>query len=103
MSRHPIIRHIALFRWKEESRLDPAMVSQELTTIAARTAAIKFDAGEALGLGQPSFDFAVVADFASVEDYLAYREDPGHSAYVRDVLRPAADQVSAIQLTVSQE
>ena len=100
MSANQIIRHIALFRWNEEATLDPAQLTEELAAIAATTAAIKFDAGEALGLGHPTFDFAVVADFASAEDYLAYREDPIHSSYVKDVLRPAAAQISAIQLAV---
>ena len=95
------IRHIALFRWNEGAAIDPLTVSRELTSIAAETAAIRFEAGPALGLGQPTFDFAVVADFATAEDYLAYREDPDHSSYVKEVLRPASAQVAALQVETS--
>ncbi|WP_164203371.1 Dabb family protein [[Micrococcus luteus] ATCC 49442] len=95
------IRHIALFRWNEGAAINPQTVSRELMIIAAKTAAIRFEAGPALGLGQPSFDFAVVADFATADDYLAYREDPEHSRYVKEVLRPAAARVAALQVETS--
>ncbi len=93
-----IVRHIALFRWKEGVPLDPAAIVRKLTTIAEGMNALHFEAGPALELGHPTYDFAVVADFATAEDYLAYREDPGHRSYVNDVLLPAAADVAAIQV-----
>lgn len=93
-----IVRHIALFRWKEGARPDPETIARELTAIAEGTNALHFEACPALGLGHPTYDFAVVADFATAEDYLAYREEPRHRSYVNDVLRPAAAEVAAMQI-----
>jgi hypothetical protein len=42
-----------------------------------------------------------VADFATAEDYLAYREEPRHRSYVNEVLRPAAAEVAALQIATS--
>jgi hypothetical protein len=92
------VRHIALFRWKEGARPDPETIARELTAIAEGTNALHFEAGPALGLGHPTYDFAVVADFATAEDYLAYREEPSHRSYVNDVLRPAAADVASMQI-----
>jgi hypothetical protein len=100
MPEKDLVRHIALFRWKTDTTaIEPDRVVAELTAIAARTKALNFEAGPALGLGQPSYDFAVLADFASAEDYLAYREDPRHRRYLNEVLRPAAAEISAIQVS----
>jgi hypothetical protein len=39
----------------------------------------------------------VVGDFATVDDYLTYRDHPDHRALIRDLVRPIVGERASIQ------
>jgi hypothetical protein len=94
-----MIRHVVMFRWKEGvddahveatraalSRL-PGLISQIVT----------YAYGPDLGIAAVNFDFAVTAQFASAEDFVAYRDHPDHQAFVATFIAPFAADRFAVQ------
>jgi hypothetical protein len=53
--------------------------------------------GRDLGVNPGNFDVVVTGDFASVADYLTYRDHPDHQRVVREVLLPLVDARHAVQ------
>jgi hypothetical protein len=96
------VRHVALFRWKDGASVDPGAVADELRAIVAATdGAFDLVVGVGLGLSGPSgFDFGLTADFVDEAAYLAYRQSPDHQRLLAEVLVPASETISAIQLSL---
>jgi len=92
-----MIRHIALFRLKEDAPADARQSLEEgLFQLAQTISEIStYDFGGDLGLRDGNFDFGVVADFESESDFKAYVNHPDHQAFIKDRLTPVvADRVS---------
>lgn len=97
-----MIRHVVMFRWNEG--VDDAHV-------AATTAAFRllpglipqiqsYAFGRDLGVAPTNFDYAVTGEFASIDDFLAYREHPDHQQLVQTYVAPFASERVAVQFTV---
>ena len=55
--------------------------------------------GRDLELNDANASFAIVADFDTLEEYFAYRDDPEHMRILTQVIRPILGRVrSAVQL-----
>ena len=95
------IRHIALYRFVEGT--DAAQVEALSEGLARLPGAIPslgdYRFGADAGLNDGNWDFAVVADCASVDDYLAYRDHPEHQALLVTLIQPMLAERAAIQLT----
>lgn len=80
-----MIRHIVMFNWKPGT--DTAIHDEVAAGFAHMREAIpnvvSMIAGSDLGLAEGNFDFAMIADFASTEDWQSYREHPEHIAFVQ--------------------
>ena len=94
-----MIRHCVMFRWNDN--LSPATIGEveaALTKLpAAITAIASYSFGRDIGVNTGNFEFAVVADFATVEDYLVYRDHPDHKRVVAELIVPNIAERSAVQ------
>lgn len=54
--------------------------------------------GRDVGINEGTYDYVVVGDFATVDDYLVYRDHPDHQALIRDVVRPIVGERASIQI-----
>jgi hypothetical protein len=80
-----MFRHVVMFRWNDDvDQAHVRAVADSLdalpTTIPVITA---YQHGPDAGVNEGNFDYVVVADFASVDDYLTYRGHPVHQAFLQ--------------------
>ena len=94
-----MIRHVAMFTWKREAA--PAAIQSLASGLDAMPdhvpGILRYDHGEDLSLGSGTADYALVADFATVEDYRTYVTHPHHVAFLESVVRPIVASVSRVQ------
>jgi Stress responsive A/B Barrel Domain len=92
-----MLRHVVCFRWrdgttarqKEAVRAGLAALPDQISEINA------YYVGHDAGIRETSWDFAVVAEFASRDDFLAYAAHPAHRDVIDDLITPiAAERVS---------
>jgi len=92
-----MIRHIALFKLKEDAPASASKSLEEGLFLLAQTIPqiSSYEYGADLGLRQGNFDFAVVADFEDAEAFEAYVQHPDHQEFLKARLTPVlADRVS---------
>ncbi|MGB8862237.1 MAG: Dabb family protein [Ilumatobacteraceae bacterium] len=97
-----MIRHVVVFRWNdgvEEAHV--AATSAAFAELPAQIPQIvSYAFGPDLGVAPANFDYAVTADFESVDDFAAYRDHPAHQALLAAYLVPFIEQRHAVQFTV---
>jgi hypothetical protein len=94
-----MFRHVVLFRWKPETTdAEKQAVRDALQALPAEIPCIRvYRFGDDAGLAEGNFDFSVVADFDSQEDYREYAGHPAHQALIQDKLRPILAERVAVQ------
>jgi hypothetical protein len=97
-----MIRHIVLFTWTEDATDEQrATVTTELRKLPGAIPQLRsYTVGGDAGINQGNFEYAVVADFDSVEDYLVYRDNPQHQAVIAEHINPILASRAAVQLEV---
>ncbi|MEX0757322.1 MAG: Dabb family protein [Acidimicrobiia bacterium] len=96
-----MIRHVALLKWKDGT------TEAQVIAIEARLRQMpdvmpflrRYELGPDLGI-TGNHDLAIVADFDSVEDYLAYADHPDHKAVITELIAPVLESISRVQYTV---
>lgn len=101
-------RHVVLFRFREDATAEQTRTLEE--RLRALPGAIPEVTGYAVGgdaginpgnPGNPgNADFAVVADFADREGYLAYRDHPEHRKVVDEYVNPIVAERLAVQYSL---
>jgi hypothetical protein len=82
----------------EEQR---ARLADELRKLPAAIPEIAaYTVGTDAGLVEGNWDFAVVGDFASTEDWQVYRDHPIHQAVIADHVRPLMTERAAAQIVI---
>lgn len=93
------VRHVVLFTWNQGATAqqvqDLEAALQRLPGLIPQIVDYRF--GADLGINQGTADFAVVADFASMQDYLAYRDHPDHKQLISDYVTPIVASRMAVQ------
>lgn len=94
-----MLRHVVFFNWKEETtEAEKQAVEAGLGALPARIPQIRrYEIGRDLGLADGNFDFALVADFDSIEDYEVYQAHPEHQRVIRESIKPVISQRAAVQ------
>lgn len=94
-----MLRHVVLFRWIPSATSDEiAAISSGLAGLPAAIPEIAtYRFGPDAGINEGNFDFAVVADFESVDDYLVYRDNPVHRALLAEHIAPQVAERAAVQ------
>jgi Stress responsive A/B Barrel Domain len=94
-----MIRHVVMFRWKPETTPeDVAAIEEGLRKLPAEVPEIqRYSFGADEGLNEGNFDYVVVADFASADDWRAYRDHPAHQTFIEQHSRPNTLERTAVQ------
>lgn len=94
-----MFRHVVLFNWVEEATDEQrARVATELGRLPGLIPEIRaFALGADAGVNPGNHHFAVVADFAGVDDYLVYRDHPLHQAVIAEHIKPIVASRAAVQ------
>ncbi len=96
-----MIRHVVLFRWK--AGVDDAHVEATKAALGRLPGLIpqlvSYSYGADLGTAPTTLDFAVTAQFATIDDFVVYRDHPEHQAFVADYVAPFVDERCAVQFT----
>ncbi len=96
------LRHVVMFRFA------PGVTEEQLARLADELRKLPdaipeiaaYTVGTDAGLAEGNWDFAVVGDFASTEDWQTYRDHPVHQAIIADHVRPLVTERAAAQLVV---
>ncbi len=94
-----MLRHVAVFRWNE-SVTDEQLAAMSAALDALPAAIPQIDAyhhGPDASLGPTNFQYAIVGDFASVDDYLVYRDHPEHQRFIADHITGRVADRAAVQ------
>ncbi len=94
-----MIRHAVLFRWTAAAAPDQAeQLHAALSAYVADLPGIRsYVHGPNLGINPGAADYAVTADFDTVEDYFRYRDHPRHLEIIAELVAGKADRL-AIQI-----
>ena len=94
-----MFRHVVMVKFSEEATNDQKQALREgLAVLPEQVSEIRaYRFGDDAGLSPDNFDFAIVADFETQDDFLAYRDDPAHQKLIADLLRPIVAQRVAVQ------
>jgi hypothetical protein len=88
-----------MFRWKDGTGDDNlAAIIAGLRTIPELIPQIgTYRFGADLGINDANWDFVVVADFASTDDYITYRDDANHQALIKESIAPHIEERASVQ------
>lgn len=88
-----------MFKWNDD--VDAAHVEATRAALEARVSTIPAVAdyrhGPDLGLADGNFDYAIVGEFASVDDYVTYRDHPDHQAVIVEYIKDRVSARTAVQ------
>jgi hypothetical protein len=93
------LRHVVMFRFGDDTTGDQVQALAEgLDRMpAAVGTTVDYHHGRDAGITEGAYDYVVVGDFATVDDYLTYRNHPDHQALIRDLVRPILAERASIQ------
>jgi hypothetical protein len=94
-----VLRHCVMFRWAEPpSAEELAAIGAALDGLVDAVPGIEaYHHGSDAGVGEGTWDYAVVGDFADAETYRAYAAHPAHVAVVTGLIRPRLAERAAVQ------
>jgi hypothetical protein len=94
-----MFRHVVMLRWEAESTSEQrAAVETGLAALPGRIPEIRsYTVGADAHVNEGNYDLVVVADFATVDDYLVYRDHPDHQAVIRERIAPILADRAAVQ------
>jgi hypothetical protein len=94
-----MFRHAVMFRWSAASTADQRDALESalglLPTVV--TTIRRYHFGPDAEINEGNFDFAVVADFDDVDDYLVYRDHPDHQRIITELIAPFIEARAAVQ------
>ena len=98
-----MIRHIALLTFIEGTTdAQVQAVEDALLTLPARLPQLHaYVIGRDLALNEANASFAVAADFASADDYIAYRDDTEHRRIIAELIAPILAARTGAQYEIS--
>jgi hypothetical protein len=94
-----MFRHVVMFRWADGVDADHvADVARRLDELPEAISSIRaYRHGPDAGINDGNFDYVVVADFDSPDDYVTYRDHEVHAAFIADMIAGRVADRSAVQ------
>lgn len=94
-----MFRRIVLLTWTEDATQEQrAAVATELGKLPTIITELRrFDVGVNTGAGPEDADLGIIADFDSVDHWVAYRDHPAHQAVVADYIKPILAARTSVQ------
>jgi hypothetical protein len=98
-----MMRHIAMFEFTDDvTDEDVRAIDAGLGRLPDAIEEIRnYSFGIDLGLGDGNFDYAVVGEFDSVEDFRTYLAHPEHVRVSSTLIKPVLKNVVRIQMEIS--
>jgi Stress responsive A/B Barrel Domain len=94
-----VLRHLVMFRWHpevEEERIETFLKALE-ELLAGDPYVRSYRFGLNSGVREDNFDFALVADFDNLEDYLRYEKTARHDEFVKQFSLGIVSERVAVQ------
>ena len=97
-----MFRHTVLFTFTPQTTHEQQQeLARQLRTLPGAIEQIKaYHVGLDAGMNPGNYQFAVVADFDNVEDYLVYRDHPVHRDIIGKYVQPIVGQRAAVQYEI---
>lgn len=97
-----MIRHVVMFTWQDHvTDADIAVIAAALDALPGIIGEIgEYRHGRDLGLGPANHDYVVVGDFATIDDYCAYRDHPEHLRFIAEHIAGNVAERAAVQYEV---
>jgi uncharacterized damage-inducible protein DinB len=94
-----VIRHIVLLTFADTATdAQIQAVHDGLSALPARLPQLQaYVIGRDIGINEGNATFAVTADFATVDDYIVYRDDPEHRRVIAEHIAPILVSRAAVQ------
>lgn len=95
-----MIRHLVLFTWTDDTTPEHiAAVEDGLRELEGRmTILLRYSFGPDIEINEGNADYTVLAEFASLDDYLAYRNDEFHQDLIASTIAPRVAARTAVQM-----
>ncbi len=94
-----MVRHVVCFRWNEGTtpeQVDEVVAAlRELPGLIPEIRWFKF--GPDMGVDAGNWDFAVVAEFDSIDDQTIYRDHPEHQRVITELIAPIRADRASVQ------
>ncbi|HEY5663613.1 MAG TPA: Dabb family protein [Ilumatobacter sp.] len=94
-----MFRHVVMFKWTDD--VDAAHVAAVSAALDGLVAAIpeirSYRHGPDAGVNSGNYEYVVVGDFDSADDYVVYRDHPAHRAMIADLITGRVAERAAIQ------
>jgi hypothetical protein len=97
-----VIRHIALLTFVEGTTdAEVLAIETALATLPAHLPQLRaYAIGRDLAINPGNASFGVVAEFATLDDYLAYRDDAEHRRIIAELIAPVLAGRTAVQYEI---
>jgi len=91
-----------MFKWEDGVDDDHvAAVAAGLDNLAATIDEIRqYRHGSDAGLSDQNYDYVVVGDFDSVDDYAVYRDHPVHQEFIVELIADRITERAAVQYVI---
>ncbi|MFN3258096.1 MAG: Dabb family protein [Ilumatobacter sp.] len=98
-----MFRHVVMFKWNDD--VDDAHVdatAAALDELTARMPEVRgYRHGRDLGLTEGNFDYVIVGEYESIDDYVTYRDHPDHRALIANYIAGRVSARAAVQYDAS--
>ena len=93
-----MLRHCVMFRWNDDATDEAkTAIAAGLDQLAQMDVVSDYRHGPDAGISEGNWDYVIVGDFASVDDYRAYATDEGHVTFIADLIRPNISARAGVQ------
>ena len=92
-------RHVVMFRWADHVDADHVeLVREGLSRLPAQIDAIRsYVHGSDVRISDGNWDYVVVADFDTVNDFVTYRDHPSHLLFIEETVKGNVVDRAAVQ------
>ena len=94
-----MFRHVVMFEWVDGvDGVDIDAMAGALDSLVAKVPeVVSYLHGPDVGISEGNFDYVIVGEYASVEDYVAYRDHPEHQRIIAEMIKPLVAKRAAVQ------
>jgi len=97
-----MLRHCVMFTWNDDvSAEDKQAIAAGLDQMAQLSCVHAYEHGADAGISSDNWDYVVVGDFASVDDYNQYATDADHVRLVTELIKPNISGRAAVQFELA--
>jgi hypothetical protein len=94
-----MFRHVVMFKWNDD--VDAAHIAATGAALDALVATIPevgdYRHGPDVGLTDGNYDYVIVGEYASVDDFVTYRDHPDHQAMIQQFIAGRVSARAAVQ------